>query len=72
MTLHALKMWRHYLLRRIFILMNDHCSMKYLFDQSRLNARQTQWMALISEFDFEIKHIKGKEKKVADALSQSV
>jgi hypothetical protein len=29
-------------------------------------------MVLISEFYFEIKHIKGKEKKVADALSQSV
>jgi hypothetical protein len=29
-------------------------------------------MALISEFDFEIKHIKGKENRVVDALSRSV
>jgi hypothetical protein len=29
-------------------------------------------MALLSEFDFEIKHIKGKENKVADALSRSM
>jgi hypothetical protein len=29
-------------------------------------------MALISEFDFEIKHIKGKENKVLDTHNQSV
>jgi hypothetical protein len=27
-------------------------------------------MALLSEFDFEIKHIKGKENRVVDALSE--
>ena len=27
-------------------------------------------MAFLSEFDFEVRHIKGKENKVADALSQ--
>jgi len=29
-------------------------------------------MVLISEFDFEIKHIKGKENRVEDALSRSM
>jgi hypothetical protein len=29
-------------------------------------------MALLSEFDFEIKHIKGKENRVANALSRSM
>ena len=29
-------------------------------------------MALLSEFDFEIKHIKGKENRVVDALSRSM
>jgi hypothetical protein len=53
-------MWRHYLLGRRFVLMTDHSGMRYLFDQPKLNARKARWMALISEFDFEIKHIKGK------------
>jgi hypothetical protein len=55
-----LKMWRHYLVGRIFLFMTDHCGLRYLFDQSKLNVRQARWMALLSEFDFEIKHIKGK------------
>jgi hypothetical protein len=69
---HALKMWRHYLLGRKFVLMTDHYGLRYLFDQPKLNARQARWMALLSEFDFEIKHVKGKENKVADALSRSM
>jgi hypothetical protein len=35
-----------------------------MFDQPKLNARQARWMDLLSEFDFEIKHIKGKENRV--------
>jgi hypothetical protein len=70
--LHALKMWRHYLLGRRFVLMTDHNGLRHLFDQPKLNARQARWMALLSEFDFEIKHIKGKENRVVDALSISV
>jgi hypothetical protein len=66
---HTLKMWRHYLLGRKFVLMKDHRGLRYLFDQTKLNARKSRWMALLSEFDFEIKHIKGKENKVVDALS---
>jgi hypothetical protein len=69
---HAFKMWRHYVLGRRFVLMTDHCGLRYIFDQPNLNAIQARWMALLSEFDFEIKHVKGKENKVADALSRSM
>ncbi len=58
--IHALKMWRHYLLGRIFLLMSDHIGLRYLFDQPNLNARQAKWLAMINEFDFEIRYIKGK------------
>jgi hypothetical protein len=69
---HALKMWRHYLLGIKFVRMTDHCGLRYLIDQPKLNARQARWMTLLSEFYFEIKHIKGKENRVADALSRSM
>lgn len=32
MIVHALKMWRNYLLGRKFILMSDHGGLRYLFD----------------------------------------
>lgn len=41
--IHALKMWRHYLLGRRFTMMNDHSAFRYLFDQPNLNARQARW-----------------------------
>ena len=49
--------------------MLDNISLKYLFDQQNLNARQERWLYFLSEYDIEIRHIKGKENKVADALS---
>jgi hypothetical protein len=52
--------------------MTDHSGLRYLFDQPKLNVRQARWMDLLSEFDFEIKHIKGKENRVVDALSRSM
>ena len=67
--IHALNMWRHYLMGRKFLLKTDNMSLNYLFDQPDLNARQARWLDFLSEYHFELKHIKGKEKKVADALS---
>ena len=64
---HALKMWTHYLMGIIY-----HCGLKYLFDQSTLNSRKSRWLEFLCEFDFEIKHIKGKENKLVDALSRKV
>ena len=55
-----------------FELRIDHCGLKYLFDQPTLNARQARWLEFLCEFDFEIKHIKGKENKVVNAFSRKV
>ena len=55
-----------------FELRTDHNGLKYLFGQPTLNARQSRWLEFLSESDFDIKHIKGKENKVADALSRRV
>ena len=60
-VIHALKMWRHHLIGRKFILMTDNKGLKYLLDQPNLNARQARWLDFLSEYDFEIQHIKGIE-----------
>jgi hypothetical protein len=39
-VVHALKIWRHYLLGNICHVYTDHKSLKYIFTQSELNIRQ--------------------------------
>ena len=51
--------------------MTDNKGLKYLLDQPNLNARKARWLAFLSEYDFEIQQIKGKENKVVDALSRN-
>jgi hypothetical protein len=69
---HALNKWRHYLMGRRFELRTDHNVLKYLFDHPTLNARQSRWLEFLCEYDFDIKHIKGKYNKVVDALNRRV
>jgi hypothetical protein len=69
---HALKMWRHYLMRKIFVLRIDHSGLKYLFGQPTLNSRQSRWFEFLSECDFDINHIKGKDNNVVDTLNRRV
>jgi hypothetical protein len=57
---------------RKFLLSIDNSGVKYLFNQPNLNARQARWLAFLSEIDSEVRHIKGKEIKVADSLSRRV
>jgi hypothetical protein len=68
----SLRKWRHYLMGIRFELRTDHNGLKYLFDQPTLNARKSRWLEFLREYDFDIKHIKGKENKVVDALRRRV
>ena len=70
-VIHPLKKWHHHLIGKKIILMTDNKGVKYLLDQPNLNARQARWLDFLSEYDFEIQHFKGKENKVADALSRN-
>jgi hypothetical protein len=69
---HALREWRHYLVGRRFKLRTEHNNMKYLFDQPTLNAKQSRWLDFLCEYDFDIKHIKGKDNKVVVTLNRRV
>jgi hypothetical protein len=66
----ALNLWRHYLVGRKFELKTDHQILKHLFTQRDLNARKRRWSEFMSEYDFGISYIKGKENVVTDSLSR--
>lgn len=49
--------------------MSNHNGMRYLFKKTNMNSRKVRWLDTLSEFDFDIRYIKGKENKVTDYLS---
>jgi hypothetical protein len=67
---HALKIWRHYLMVKRCELYTDHKSLKYIFTQSSLNLRQTRWLELITDYDLGINYHPRMANVVADALSR--
>jgi hypothetical protein len=69
-VVHALKIWRHYLMGKRCELYTNHKSLKYIFTQSNLNLKQRRWLELIKDYDLGINYRPGKANVVADALSQ--
>jgi hypothetical protein len=71
-VVHALKIWRHYLMGNPCNIFTDHKSLKYIFTQSELNMRQRRWLELINDYDLEVHYHHGKANIVADAFSRKV
>jgi hypothetical protein len=69
-VVHALKLWRHYLMGTRCNIFTDHKSLNYIFTQSDLNMRQRIWLELIKDYDLEVHYHPGKANVVADALSR--
>ena len=69
-VMHALKIWRHYLIGNKCEIYTDHKSLKYIFTQPDLNIRQRRWLELVKDYNVEIHYHPGKANVVADALSQ--
>jgi hypothetical protein len=68
-VVHALKIWRHYLIGNKCEIFTDHKSLKYIFTQPDLNLRQRRWLELIKDYNLEIYYHPGKANVVANALS---
>jgi hypothetical protein len=69
-VVHALKIWRHYLMGKRCELYTDHKSLKYIFTQPNLNLRQRRRLELIKDYDLGINYHPGKANIVADASSR--
>ena len=69
-VVHALKIWRHYLIGNKCEIYTDHKSLKYIVTQPDLNLRQRRWLELVKDYNLEIHYHPGKANVVADALSR--
>jgi hypothetical protein len=69
-VVHALKIWRHYLMGKRCELYMDHKSLKYIFTWLNLNHRQRRWLELIKDYDLGINYHPRKAVVVADTLSR--
>jgi hypothetical protein len=65
-----LETWQHYLWPKEFVIHSDHESLKYIRGQAKLNKRHAKWAKFIETFPYVIKHKKGKDNVIVDALSR--
>jgi hypothetical protein len=65
----CLETWQHYLWHKEFVIHSDHESLKHIHSQGKLNRRHAKWVEFIESFPYVIKHKKGKENVIDDALS---
>ena len=49
---------------------SDHNPLSFLHKLKNKNQRLLRWSLLLQEYDIEIKHIKGKDNVIPDALSR--
>lgn len=66
----AIQRWRHYLQGHKFIIKTDQEALKHLLDQKIITPMQQKWVTKLLGFNYEVHYKKGRDSKVADALSR--
>lgn len=68
----AVTKFRIYLVGGKFELITDHRALTFLNSTYFQNARLMRWSLLLQQYDFEVKHCKGKDNVVADFFSRNI
>ena len=70
------RVWRHYLIAQPFIIHSDSRNIMHLFSITNShrskNNMHYKWVAELSQYSFEVRHIKGIHNIVADHLSRHI
>lgn len=53
-----------------FIVVTDHCALKWLFNGNHSGGRLARWSLKLQAYDFEVVHKRGKSNSNVDALSR--
>ncbi|GMF35336.1 unnamed protein product [Phytophthora fragariaefolia] len=69
--MHALRVWRVYLLDRPFTVETDHKSIETILTQTTTNRRVARWFNELAEFQPQFKWIPGESNQVSDAMSRN-
>jgi hypothetical protein len=67
---HILETWQYYLWPKEFVIHSDHESLKHIRGQAKLKKHHAMWVEFIETFPYIIKHKKGKDNVIVDALSR--
>ena len=60
--------FRHYLLGRRFLIRRDHSALRWVMSFSEPADQMARWLELLSQFNFTLAHIAGKNDNNADSL----
>ena len=69
--LEALKKWKHYFASTSLIIKTDQQSLKYIQEQKLVEGIQHKLLIKLLGYNYRVEYKKGKENKVADALSRA-
>jgi hypothetical protein len=65
-VVHALKIWRYYIIGKRCEVYSNHKRLKYRFTQPDLNLSQRRWLELIKDYDLGINYYSGKINVVSN------
>lgn len=69
-VIHSVTKLRNYLLGVRFTILTDHCALCAMKKKNINNARLHRWTIILSEYDYEIKYVKGGLHQDVDCLSR--
>ncbi|KAK0596732.1 hypothetical protein LWI29_018486 [Acer saccharum] len=69
-VVHAIKVWRPYLLGRKFTIITDQQALRHLLEKKIVTPEQQKFLVKLLGFEYDIVYQPGRENKVADALSR--